>query len=138
MMWSAVEDEKLMAAVTENPCLTFEELRDHGKLHLARSVHAQRNRYARLRSRGCADDARASAIPRRRNKFTRAETLVIKIAQTLNMDALWVYTQVYKCSDPDKIKRYAQLIRNEDMILQNSREVHAAVLLREKVSRLSV
>ena len=136
-MWSAVEDEKLMAAVTENPSLTFQELRDHGKRDRPGGAR-QRNRYARLRSRGCADDARASAIRRRRNKFTRAETLVIKMAQTLNMDALWVYTQVYKCSDPDKIKRYAQLIRNEDMILQNSREVHAAVLLREKVLRLGV
>lgn len=135
MRWSATEDRKLMAAVTESPSMTFEELRDHGKLDLTRSVRAQRNRCARLRSRGWPSEARESAI-KRRNKFTRAETLVIKVAHTLNVDALWLYTQVYKCSDAHTIQRYAQLIRNEDMILQTPREVHAAVLLREKLLRL--
>ena len=130
-MWSAVEDEKLMAAVTRTRPLIFKNWWD--QLHLACT---QRNRYARC-GRAVADDARTVMIPRRRNKFTRAETLVIKMAQTLNRRAV-VYTQVYKCSDPDKIKRYAQLIRNEDMILQNPRSACRRPFGGKKVLRLGV
>ena len=95
MMWSAVEDEKLMAAVTENPSLTFQELRDHGKLHLSVAC-TQRNRYARLRSRGCADDARAARSRGDGINLPAQKPSSSRWHKRLNMDALWVYTQVYK------------------------------------------
>ena len=108
-----------MAAVTENPSLTFQELRDHGKLHLARSVHAQRNRYARLRSRGCADDARAERdrgdginLPAQKPSSSRWHKRQYGRAVGVHAGL-----QVARSRQNQTC---ATRIRNEDMILQNS------------------
>lgn len=132
MKWSAVEDRHLIVAVSDNPSISLEDLRRIGRLDCNRTVYAQRNRYARLVSCGKATaiikkDTRETKMDK---KFTRSERIVIAVANILRIDPVWAYAQIYQITDVNAVAR--QALNNENVVLCNTKELYAAILLVRK------